>query len=367
MVLGRSSLPQEFVDATSPIMLRAPQPEFFFARLLYMAQAQAELKKVGADAFGVSPDRRPSSQGAPVPDLMDMALILNDAVRAEAVIMPTGIEAQGTGHTMRFNRPVLTGGSYTKSARRIAAGQAISTTAIDLSVEQVSLTVERTAGPMSAAGTVVQPFAIDRLDSQRSLHALGELAALSLQYDRAKYVDTVIPAELMVGANTVRPGGATTDAAAFVANYDAPMDLNTLYRAEQKADELNVPHFANGKRMCVLSPQQERQLKEDDQYWKQRVFDPEQNPLRAQYVSTVGNIEIYRSNSIVTDTSAVSGVTINQGLLFGPGSFGWGVAEAVRVAAANEDNYGELSKVIWLCYEASGTLNNTFIVNIRTD
>jgi hypothetical protein len=367
MTIARATLPAEFFDITSAMMLVQPEPQYSYAQMLFAGQARAALSAEGVQ-LGVAPDRGPAHQGAPIMDLEQQQLALGSAPMAEAIKAVPECGAKGVGHTIRINRPVFAGGGYTEASRVINATTSISTTPIDLTSEQVSITVKRVVGPFASGGTTPQPYAIDKFDAKKSVHDLSALVGLQLSRDRMKYLDSILSLLFDQPANIVRPGGATTDAAAFVANFDAPMDLDTLYRAEQKLEELNIPRFADGTYAFICSPQQLRQLKSDNEWTKASALAPAVNPLLKSFVGNVGGtINVFRSNTNQTDTASVSNVTINHGVMFGPGAVGFGIDEPCRVASANEDNYGETAKVVWIAYEGSTLLDNRFIVGVHTD
>ena len=369
MTISRATLPVEFYDRTSALMLKQPEPQYLWARLVMMADASAELRR-GA-ASGTS--RALVESGANVPDLAEMQLLLSDDIRGEAIFTSDELAPGKEGHTIRLNRPVFSGGGYTEAERTIAANTSISTTGIDLSMEQVAITIKRVAGPFAANGTVVQPYPIDKFDAQHSIHSLVQTVGLNLQRDRTKYLDKIISALYDLGSVKVFPGDSgfqlTTDAGAFTANVngDRPMDLETIFRAEEKLETLNIPRFANGKYLCVLSPQQSRQLRSDPLLNKQAVFETQKNPLNTSFIATIGGVEVYVSNTQAIDTSTVSGVSIHHGVMFGPGAVGRAGSGPCEVASANEDNYGQTAKVIWLAHEGHSVLDNRFIVNIHSN
>ena len=368
MAVSRATLPSEFYDRTSEIMLRQPEPAYVYARLAYMASAQAEIIRTGG-AVGISPERSIADTGAMVPGFQDMQLLITDNIRAEALLVSSELAPEKVGHTIRFNRPIFSGSGYTVAARRIGQNTSISTTPLDLTAEQVSITINRVGGPYG--GTNVQPHAIDRFDAQHSVHALAGVVGLQLQRDRTKYLDSVIGALFDSGANTVYPGDSSfaisTDSSAFTVNGDRPFDAETCFRTEQKLNDLSIPFFANGKYMMVVTPQQARQLKSDPQFQRLAVFDRDRNPLAQSYVGTIGGIEVYQSATNTVDTTTVSGVSINHATAFGPGAVGYVPAGACRVTPSSDDNYGETVKVIWLAYEGQGVLDNRFMVAVHSD
>ena len=178
----------------------------------------------------------------------------------------------------------------------------------------------------------------------------------------------------IVGNATLYPGDTTdsitSDSSAFVANVngDRPMDLETIYRVEASLTSANIPRFGNGKYIMIVTPQQARQIKSNSQFISTAQYFESKNPLFQSFVGLVGGMEIYQSTTNVIDTTTVSGVSINHATAFGPGAIGYGGSrEGVRVAAANDDNYGETARVIWLAYEAFGMLDNRFIVNVHSN
>jgi hypothetical protein len=155
--------------------------------------------------------------------------------------------------------------------------------------------------------------------------------------------------------------------ATFPTSGEVAVDLETLFRAEEGLKTANVPRFADGSYAAVVSPRQMRQLKTDPDFKQLAVFLPSQNPLQIASIAKVGNgITLIESNTVLTDTTTVSGQTIYHGVMFGPGAVGYGIDEACRVANANEDNYGETSKVIWIAYEGFQLLDNRFVAGIRS-
>jgi len=363
MPLSRVTLPQEFFDVVSADMLVAPQPQFVFAQMVYAANARAQLNAAGIDLGRATPP----AQGASIPSLLDMQLILANGPFNGAIRSVIDLEKPGIGHTVRINRPVLSGGQYTVAARTISSSQSISTTAIDVTAEQTSITLLRVVGPAASGGSGPAPFAIDRMDASKSVHQLRELVGLNLKYDREKYLDSVIGL-LYDGASSnsvVRPGSISADSG-FPNTGETALDLDTLFRAQQALEEANIPKFSDGKYRCVLSPKQIRQLKQDPDFRSSAQFFESKNPLFQPSVTEVGDIAIIASNTIQTDATTVSGVTIQRGLMFGPSAVGYGCGMMPEIRYAHEDNYGETAKVVWVCYEGHGVLDNRFVVGVRS-
>lgn len=372
MSIARVSLPNEFFDRTSEKMLVQPEPQYLWARLLFMAAAQAELRR-GVGPLGISADRSVGGSGAGVPGLQEMQLMLADSIRSEAIFVSDELAPEKVGHTIRMNRPVFGGGGYTEAARTIAASQSISTVPVDLAQEQVSITIKRVAGPYDTTNSRVAPRAIDRFDAQHSVHSIAEIVGLDLSRDRMKYADTVIGSlfDTVASGSVLYPGDSTfslaTDATALATNGDRPFDAETCFRVEQKLNDLYIPHFANGKYMLVVTPQQARQLRSDRDFQRLAVFERENNPLNVAYVGTLGGLEVYASSTNTVDTSTVSGVSIHHAVAFGPGHVGYANSGPCRVIASTDDNYGETAKVVWCAYEGAAVLDSRFAVAVHSD
>lgn len=366
MPVSRVTVPAEFYDITSSLMLKQPTPEFFFAKMAIAAQVRAAISNTDAASILSATGRGPSMQGASVPGLDEHQLSLATDPLSSAILAVEDAAKNGIGETIRFNRPLFSGGSYTEAARTVAQNQSISLTPIEIGMEQTSLTVKRVSGPVSSSGTGVQPFAIDRLASQRSVHSLVQLVGMSLVYDRCAYLDAVVSSQFNSGSYVQRPAGVSSDAG-FPAIGEVPLDLETLLRAEQQLRSANIPRFSDGTYYVIVSPTQMRQLRTDPEFVRASQFVPGMNPVLNSTVTLVGQtLKIIECSTVPTDTSTVVGQTIQRGMMFGPGAIGFGVADPCRVVAASEDNYGETVKVVWLAYEAMGMLDNRMICSLRS-
>lgn len=365
MTVSRVSLPAEFYDKTSAMMLRQPEPEYLFAKLAAAAQVRAELLATDAAAVLNATGRGPDTQGAPSGDLAANQLALGSYPLAEAVVAVPEVAQKGVGHTIRINRPVFSGGGYTEKDRTVGANQSISQTPIDISEEQVSITVKRYVGPFASGGSQPQPYAIDRLDARKSVHQLAGLVGLNLSRDHMKWRDAVIMGLFDQPGVVVRPQQLTADSS-FPGAGTIPLDLLTLFAAEQKLRSTNIPAFADGTYLAVVNTQQMLDLKTDPDFLRQAVFDRSQNPLGIPSIVRVGRLSVVESNTLTVDTTTVSGASINHGLMFGPGAVGFGLDDPPRVANAMEDNFGETQKVIWIEYSGFTMLDNRFVVGMRS-
>lgn len=377
MTISRLSLPQDFEDRISKRMLTAPVPAFFWAKLFKLAGVQFALEGVSAAEMGLTPERSPQNQGAPPRELASLQLMLEDPSGQSSVILVSDeLSVQGQGHTIRFNRPVYSGGGYTIASRRRNASTSLSTTPIDFSAEQVYLTLDRLNGPFASGGTVPQPYAIDKLDAKRSVHDLARLAASNLEYDRQALLDGIgnslaegiTESTVASAVNYVLPGrGRKTADTQLLAPGDAEFDLETLRRAERTLINRSVPRLPNGKYMAVITPMQADQLMLDQDYKDLAKFFPEKNPLHNDFVGDIGSVVIYRSATLTVDTATVSGNSIQHGIMLGMEAMGYGIGEPLEVITSTDDNYGQQAKFMWQSMEAFGVFDNRYGVGMYSD
>jgi N4-gp56 family major capsid protein len=357
-MLTRATLPQEFYDITSDMLLVQPQKQYLHAILLKSALGVS----LNPDNMLGMPGRQFGASGAEYSSAESDRLMLDDPLLAAAAIAVPELGMEKIGHVVNINRPVYLNTTYTQASREVASGATISTTPVDVSSEQASITLKRFAGPYSSA---VQPLAADRFDSTKAVHKVAGILGKQLKDDFDHTIDAFGVALWDASANKIRPVGMATDDTSAVAG-DFPMDFNTISRAEQKLDELNIPYFANGKRCMILSPRQCQQLEDDSQFARYAKEHASVNPLLTQsYYKSVAKFDIYKSNS-VTVTANSNSVDIHKGQAFGPGMVGLGCGSLPRTAYSSTDNYGETALVIWLWYAGFATLDNRFGVGVHS-
>lgn len=360
MTISRSTLPAEFFDITSDMLLLQPEPQYFHGALIKgaMAASLAEPGDVGIAG------RLMGGSGAPYANAADSRLLLEQrAMASEAVQFVTEL-GKAPGHTVRMNRPVFANTTYTEASRTIPVGTTISTTPITVSSEQVAITLQRFGGPYDSDNSVVAPIGIDKFDASVALHKLVSVRGMHLVRDFDRFIDAVGVALFGNTSSTLYPTGMSTDNTPAVAG-DYPFDYELLTRIERTLDEANIPMFANGKRKLVVHPRQLAQLKNDSQFQRLAVFNTSQNPLTTSYVGECGNLDIYKSNTLATASNSNS-ITIYRAQAFGPGMVGVGLGRKPEAVASSADNYGENSLAIWLMYAGFVTLDSRFGVTVTT-
>lgn len=367
-IVDRASLPEEFFDVTSPMLLVQPEPQYFHTQLFKMAMSVAFNLPFGGP-LGLPVPGRPIQDGgaAYTSALYDRLMLMPPDPAYAGAVQMVGEVGKRPGHTVRLNRPRFGSGGFTLSNREIPSGASISTNAIDIASEQVMLTLKRYGGPYDAINGNVAPFAVDKFDSSVMLHSASQIVGKQLQRDLDRWLDQVLIALGNLASVTLWPQGFTADSQSSVAG-DMPGDIDTIFRVEENLKNANVPRFPNGKYMGVISPTFSRQLKGDTQfatYAKDNPYAGNTNPLFANFIARIGGIDVFESTSLIATNNGNS-VPIYSSQFFGPSAWGSGIGDLPRVAQNTQDNYGETALVIWLVYMALGLLDNRFILNVHT-
>jgi hypothetical protein len=368
--LGRADLPQEFFDFTSTQLLIQPEPQYLHARLLREAM-RMEMDRRGA-MLGL-PGRELVDNSAPYLQLDQMQLELSDRLYAEAIkvdlsFMESPLGKLPIGHIMRLNRPQFVNTTYTLASREIAPGRVISTTPIKVGSDQVEFRIARYGGPLDPVSGQVAPIGISRFDAQRSVHSLPAIRDLQFKRDYDRFIDSVGVAlfDNVDTGNVLYNSGFSADNDMQGAG-DSPFSYELLRHMDRRLEETNIPRFANGRRMAVLTPLQAEQLTRDSEYERLVQLLPPKNPiLVASYVGTVSNVDIFRSNTLTIVNNSNS-VPVHRAQMIGPGMAGVAPGEMPRVEANTNDNYGEDPIAIWLQYVAFATLDARFGVSGRSD
>ncbi len=363
--IGQASIPEEFYTLTSAHLLVQPDAQYFHAQLFKQALGAAmNIQNIGAMGLPVG-NRAISGSGAAYTDAAHDRLMLAppDPVYSSAIMMATDFNTR-VGFTIRLNRPKFGGGGYTLALREVASGAQISTTAIDLSSEQVTLTIKRYAGPYDTNASAVAPYAVDKLDTSRSVHNMAEMVGKHMQRDLDKWLDTVLVTLLNSGSTTLFPKGFSSVNDSTLAD-DMPGDVDMLFRASETLKLANIAPFSNGRYMAVISPTFSRQLKGDPQFARFAKYFRGTNPLFNSYTGTVGDIDIFESNTL-TATANTSSVNVFTSQVFGPGMLGAGVGRLPEVMPNTQDNYGEQALLVWIAYLAFGVLDNRMGLVMKT-
>jgi len=356
---SRASLPENFYDVTSDMLLVQPEPQYLYAQM-FLGALGASLSTPGE--IGLPGRAVGGAGGAYSAEDRDRLMLANPMMRE---VIAAEIDFNGKpGNSVRINRPVFSNTTYTEASRRIASGTTISTTPITVSSQQTNLTLYRYGGPYDTANSRVAPYAIESFDANMGIHKAASIHGTHLKRDFHRFIDSVNVSLLDLASSAVYPEGMTAVNDATVAG-SFPFTYEQLCRVGRDMDIANLPYFSDGFRALVLTPTQVNQLAQDEKYGKASVFMPQYNVLFPGYVGSVNKFHIFKSNTL-TVTNNSSSVAIHYGHAIAPGALLAGMGRAPRVAPSTNDNYGETVLAVWLADLAFGLANNTFVLSVRS-
>jgi hypothetical protein len=361
--ISRATLPQEFFDITSADLLVQPEPQYLHALLAKSAlDADLNATQVGLQI----PGRDFPTAGAAYADVDAGRLSLSDPLLSAAIKVQNDFNsAEMVGHTIRINRPKYTESTYTQASRRVPVGSTISQSPISVESEQVAMTIDRFAGPYDNTAGAVRPYGIERFDATRGVHSMAAVREHYFKRDFDKWLDRVVVDLFDQAATVIYPTGMTA-ANDSTAVGDFPFSLDQIRRTRTSMDAANIPVFADGMRMMILTPLQQEQLEADPEYQRQARYTPEFNPIFVKtYIKSVSNFHLFKSTTLLT-TANSSSIPIQYGQAFGPGMVGMGAQGMPRVVPSTEDMFGERILAIWLWYAAFQVLDNRFGRSVRS-
>jgi hypothetical protein len=355
----RATMPENFYDITSDMLLVQPEPQYFYAELFLGAlgislQTPSEIglpgRTVGGNGAPYAPEDR---------DRLKLASpMFRDVIAAEVDF------AGKPGNTIKINRPVFANTTYTEASRRIASGTTISTTPIAVGSQQTNLTLYRYGGPLDTNTGAPAPLAIEAFDAQMGVHKAAAIHGTHFKRDFHRFIDAVQVSLLDLAANAVYPDGMTAvNDATSTGSF--PMTWEQICRVERDMDTANAPTFSDGFRALVLTPTQLTQLGLNETFIKAGKEFPQYNMLFPQYVKSVNKFHIFKSTTL-TVTNNSSSVPIHYGHAIAPGALLAGMGRAPRVAPNTNDNYGETVLAVWLADLAFGLANNALCYSVRS-
>jgi hypothetical protein len=373
-IINRASLPEEFFDLTSGMLLVQPEPQYVFAQLFKAAIGSA-MMLAAANQIGITPARMIPSSGLQytLPGADRLTLATPDGQASQMILSVAELSRPQVGHTVRVNRPRYGSGGFTLANREITSGSLISTIATDLQSEQVTITVKRYGGPYDPSQAAVAPLALDRFDASRSVHSLAGVIGTHMQRDFDHWADAVCAQFLSSGSTTLWPQGFAADSQSATVG-DMPLDCDLLFRGVETLRNANIPMFSNGRYRAFITPTGGRQLQNDAQTGSFIRYDVKgANPITGEgstapgpgYIGHITGCDIFEATTL---TSAVNGngIPVYTSFMAGPGMMATGAGALPYVASSTDDNYGESAKVVWLSYLGFNLADARFGVQLHT-
>ena len=366
--MSRATVPEEFYDITSTKLLKQPEPQYLHGMFAKRAMAVSlmDLEQGGELPL---PGHEIPTEGAPYMTAEEQRLDLANDILAPNVVEFVTELGKGPGHTVRLNRPRFADTTYTQASRRIATNSTISTTPTNIGSDQVSLTLDLFGGPYDSTQAAVAPIGIWQQDAKLPVHQLVKIRGMQLVRDFDKTLDAFFVALGDQAANAIYPG--TIAAIASMASaHQYQWDWNSCLRAQQKLDELSIPVFPDGKRIMILTPQQVTDLGSDPEFQRQTKYDLKSSGLNpvynASFYMSVGNWNIFKSQTLTTSATGSGGATVHYGQAFGPGMFAAGSGGLPEARTSTATNYGNTTLVIWQWLAAFANVDTRFGLSLRS-
>lgn len=366
--INRGTLPQNFLDSVSSgITLATPEPQYFFARMAQGNRMLAQALNAGmqtAQQFG-------SIAGGGV--IQDPAL--DSMVRAAdaypMAVMAMDVFGKGKGDTIKFDRDIFEGGGYDEASRLLGQDAVISTTGQVINNEEAVAILRQYVGPYKASASAVQPYAIDEFSAHYRANKvqLASKVTRHLRRDYTKWLDRVIRAQFLRSSNITFPNGIT-QASDFVTGAGTGITLEQILKGKEALSRREWKKFGNGKYMCLVPPSFTTQMSQDPDFRQLSAnHQADKNPLYG-YIGSVQDMDFFECTTLAQysdnggdDIATLNGSTVGatvvleECLIFGPETVGFGTAESPECRWADDTNYGTVAKVIWYAMHAFQTLD----------
>lgn len=378
-----SQIPSEFIDIASSQLLLQPDADYLWARSAYSANlaAAAEMGMLMDLAGYSATQNRPLQVNGDAANLLAAMgygeggpMLLSLGATYPGLIKSYSDLAKIPGENILIDRPVFVD-TDTQYANRVATAttKLFGTNSQGTKMEQVSLIIRETLGPLDTGGNL-SPLSIQKFMLDRSKHNLALKLGADLKRDRYRFINAKIRGDILAAA--IAAGYITYADVAFTAKTDYAgagldtMSVDLLRRMEEQLVGRYIPGpFGTRRYPTFIHNHQWVQLQADAEYQRMAVFQPEYNTLFPGYRSTVGNAVICVDVLMptISDLGAGANVTGYQAIMMGDGAYGWGVAKPAEVLRNPNDDGGRNNEFGWSAYEAFGVTDDRFFQVAYTD
>lgn len=374
--MGRGSIPSNYEDfinsVTAAMTLPTPTAQYLFAQ--WAIAGRLNFQALNAGMTTVQQYISAAGGGAPIPPDMDRLIRVADSYPNFVM----GIDEFGPnmGDTIKFQRQVYSNGGLTEAARELTTNAAISTTGISVQTEEVPVVLKQYHGPYAATGSGVAPLAIANFDSKYRANKLQltSMANRHLLHDYTIWLDRVIRDRFLAADTITLPDGISA-VTGFVAGGGETITGEQMLNARKTLTDREWQPFDNGRYVALVPTSFNTQMWDDPQYQRASENHAAGRNQIFGYIGSLQDMDIfecstlasYAAGSTVSGTgggTVPTGVTLNEGIIVGPGAVGFGTAapdpEGVLgpvARFADDTNYGTMVKVIWYALHAFQTLD----------
>lgn len=374
--MGRGTIPSNYEDfaesLTADLTLPTPTAQYLFAQ--WATAGRLNFQAMDAGMTTVQQYLSAAGGGAPMTPEMDRLIRVAD--NYPGMVKAIDMFGPNQGDTIKFQRPVYSNGGLTAADREVTTNAAISTTGISVATEEVPVVLKQYHGPYPSGGSAVVPYAIANFDSKYRANKLQltSMANRHLIHDYTLWLDTVIRDLFIAADNLTLPDGIA-DATAFVAGGGEEVTGEQFLLARQALTDREWQPFENGRYIALVPTSFNVQMWNDPQY--QRAADNHADGRNQifGYIGSIQDVDIFECSTMKSYAAAStvggtlggtvpSGVTLNEGIIIGPGAVGFGTAAPEPEGAlgpvarfADDTVYGTMAKVIWYALHAFQTLD----------
>lgn len=375
-------IPQDFVPRLAADLLTVPDKTYLFARWAMAAMRQAEAREALGPQFDVLAAQLRA--GAPLDrgELANIGQAMSQGMGgpldvSNNVVFPDLItfrsEAKGPGDTILINRPKFLTSPTTIANRLISTTKTFfGGTTQPLQMDQVSVSIRNTAGPLAADGSAFSPLSISLFGQARMFHDALEMARLVLVQDRVRFLDDNLILLLLACASansdgTIR-GGDVASNTAFTGTNNEPMSFDLLPKASEIMAGRGIPGINGGRKYIFVAHQHQKQQLQNDPAWQRLVsYHETMNPVFPGYVGETNDFIICESNNMPTTTVGAGGAyTGYQGLVLAPGALSWALGMAPRLLRDNNDDGGRFARLGWEAHEGFQANNDKYVLSVLT-
>jgi N4-gp56 family major capsid protein len=278
---------------------------------------------------------------------------------------------KGAGDTIHLNRyPYLGDAGLTLAARAVGEGSVIGISdPVSVSPEQVALVLTDYYGPYSTGAGAVAPYGITEAVANRAAVKLADtrdytsftnsIGGAWLKQDHDRWHDRVLCALLLQTTQIRNPAGKA-DGSTLITDKVTTADITAMLRTLRDG---NVPPFADGNYVAVITPQVESNLLDDSDF-KTAATRAGGDRIWAGEIGQYMGIRFIRSTNIPTAT--VNSLTASQFVVFGSEAVGYAQGMPPEIRANSNDDYQRFLYLIWKATRAYAVLNTAFAVKGRS-
>jgi N4-gp56 family major capsid protein len=215
-------------------------------------------------------------------------------------------------------------------------------------------------------GNAVQ---VTELALQRSMHdELGE-AAVQLANDMALVLDTEIRDVALTTTNVIY-GNGKTSAGSLVANDG--LTAQTVKDAVEALANNNAPKLDGQWYICIATPHQLRQLRDDDDWINAHNYGPQVSEIFRGEVGMYEGVRFVETTQMPKYTQAQASAKFGasvacwEAIIFGENAFAWAEALEVEMRDNGVEDFGRIHGLAWYSIWGFGLIQEENIFRILT-